>query len=411
MVDGRNGTPGATVEADPMDTIGWSVLYVSLLGALLLSQIGVWAVLYQVVKQQGRLLLRLDELERGQDHAGFAGHGAQLPVLSQAATAAASIGPKIGDSVAAFRLPDLTGHEVGLEDFHGKRVLLVHWSPTCGFCDLIAPDLADQHAPLLARGIHLVLVSYGDPVANLQLAQKYGLNCPILVQPDHAQLNVFRNQGTPVACLVDEQGRVARQLAVGADAVPRLVRDLLDESETASDGVPSEDRRKGRRLPGQRPLSESRIVRDGLKAGTPAPTFTLPDIYGRGVSLESYRGRPAVLVFSDPHCGPCDLLAPHLARVSRACRESGLELIMISRGDVEESRRKAEQHGLDFPILVQQRWEISTAYGIFATPVAFAVGENGVIQQDVAQGGEAILALIQDQLEVGKELRGGLAIR
>ena len=39
----------------------WSGLYVPLLGVLLLCQLALWAVLYQVVKQQGRILLRLDE--------------------------------------------------------------------------------------------------------------------------------------------------------------------------------------------------------------------------------------------------------------------------------------------------------------------------------------------------------------
>ena len=63
-----------------------------------------------------------------------------------------------------------------------------------------------------------------------------------------------------------------------------------------------------------RPLSESRIVRDGLKAGTPAPGFSLPDIHGGTVSLNQFRGRKVLLVFSDPQCGPCDVLATKLAR-------------------------------------------------------------------------------------------------
>src|SRR5262245_48876472 len=67
-----------------------------------------------------------------------------------------------------------------------------------------------------------------------------------------------------------------------------------------------------------RSLAHSRIKRDGLKAGTVAPNFRLPRLDGRGeLSLEDLRGRPVLLVFSDPHCGPCQVLAPHLEKFHR----------------------------------------------------------------------------------------------
>ena len=66
---------------------------------------------------------------------------------------------------------------------------------------------------------------------------------------------------------------------------------------------------------------------------------------------------------------------------------------MVGRGDVEENRRKAQSQGLEFPVVLQQKWELSRKYGIFATPVAFLVGEDGVIKRDVALGPDAILAM------------------
>ncbi len=381
----------------------WSLVFGSLLLVLLLSQVLLWAVLVQVVKQQGRVLLRLDDLGHG--------HGAnELPVLNgNAAAHAQPQGPAVGDPVAPFALPDLAGHEVTLQEFldRDQRVLLVNWSPSCGFCEMIAPDLAEHQARLLSSGVQLILVSSGDAVKNLQLAQEHGLNCPILLQPDSGRLDIFRNQGTPVALVVDQESKVATPLSVGAYAVPELIRSLVAESAAAE----SSNKKGKTRLRGEKPLSESRIIRDGLKAGTAAPSFTLPDIHGDNVALEDFRGQPVVLVLSDPHCGPCDALAPRLASISEAARGSGVQLLMVSRGEIAESRAKAEQHRLDFPVLVQQRWEISKAFGIFATPVAFLIGEDGVIQRDVAQGGEAILALINDQLEARKEHRSGLAIR
>jgi hypothetical protein len=66
---------------------------------------------------------------------------------------------------------------------------------------------------------------------------------------------------------------------------------------------------------------------------------------------------------------------------------------MVSRGDVGENRRKAQAYNLPFPVALQRQWEISRLYGIFATPVGFMIGPDGVIQGDVAIGPDAILAL------------------
>ncbi|MBV9596128.1 MAG: redoxin domain-containing protein, partial [Chloroflexi bacterium] len=293
-----------------MDSVGLALVAV-VLGLILLGQVWVWLVLYQVIQQRGRLLLRLDEIERQLARVGLAGtnghlaQAGQLPILAQTARPAQPAGLAVGSAFAPFRLPDLAGHEVGLEDLRGKRVMLLHWSPQCGFCDLIAPDLANLQPELQKANVQLVLVSHGEADRNRRLAEEHGLTCPILLQSQAHLLQAFQTLGTPAAYLLDERGRVAKPLAIGAEQVAGLARDAV-----AGSGW-------NKRLPGQHPLSESRIEREGLKAGTPAPTFSLPDVHGNTVSLEAYRGRKVLLVFTDPHCGPCDQLAPELVRLHR----------------------------------------------------------------------------------------------
>jgi len=43
----------------------------------------------------------------------------------------------------------------------------------------------------------------------------------------------------------------------------------------------------------------------GLSPGTPAPDFTLPDLYGWSVSLEALAGRRVLLAFASPRCPAC----------------------------------------------------------------------------------------------------------
>jgi hypothetical protein len=47
-----------------------------------------------------------------------------------------------GEPIPPFRLPDADG-EVALADLTERSVLLVNWSPRCGFCTRIAPELAE----------------------------------------------------------------------------------------------------------------------------------------------------------------------------------------------------------------------------------------------------------------------------
>ena len=67
---------------------------------------------------------------------------------------------------------------------------------------------------------------------------------------------------------------------------------------------------------------------------------------------------------------------------------------MVSRGEPKENRAKVKEHGLTFPVVLQQQWEISRRYAMFATPVAYLIDEAGVIAHDVAVGTDAILELM-----------------
>jgi peroxiredoxin len=369
-----------------MGSVAWVALV--LVGVVVVSQVALWLVLLQVVQQQGRILLRLDQLgQRG----GVPGDG--LP--AGGAPPAQPPGLAVGSPLGNFRLPDLSGRLVSPAEWRGRRTLLINWSPTCGYCELIAPELARLDAELRTRRVALVLASHGPADVNQRLAEEYGLDCQILLQPETAPLAAFRHLGTPVAYVLDEAGRVAEPLVIGADAVLDRARRLLEQPAGAA-----------RRLPGERPLGESRIERNGLKAGTPAPPFSLPDLAGGTLTLERYRGQRVLLVFTDPHCGPCDALLPDLAPLARAGSERGLQVVVIGRGSADENRAKTERYLPAAAVGIQQRWEVSKAYGIFSTPVGFLIDEGGVIARDVALGPSAIVELARDGMAVEALGRG-----
>jgi peroxiredoxin len=188
--------------------LSWTV--VVLLGVVVLSGFAVLFLLYQIIKQQGRLLLRLDAIE-GQ-------LGSRAP---QARPEPAGL--PVGEAFQPLRLPDLDGNHRALEDFRGKKVLVVNWSPNCGFCVRIAPGLAKLKQAFQNHNVELVLVSTGDPEANRKLAREHRFEDSVLLRQD-ANIKPFETFGTPVAYLLDEEGRIAESIAVGADRVPVLAR-------------------------------------------------------------------------------------------------------------------------------------------------------------------------------------------
>ena len=165
----------------------------------------------------------------------------------------------------------------------------------------------------------------------------------------------------------------------------------IDQSFVASAPASNGDERAERFS--SRSLTNSKIKRDGLKPGTVAPEFRLARVDGGELGLSQLRGRLVLLVFSSPHCGPCNTLAPKLQKFH--CKHRELELAMVSRESVEENRAKVKEHGLTFPVLLQKQWEVSRAYAYFATPVAYLIDETGNIAADVAVGVDAILDLMK----------------
>lgn len=141
-----------------------------------------------------------------------------------------------------------------------------------------------------------------------------------------------------------------------------------------------------------RPGGPARRV--GLPPGAVAPDFTLPDIGGESVTLGSLleEGRPVMLVFGDPGCGPCAELLPQIARWQEEHRES-LTVALVSRGEIEHNRAASAQHGIE-ALLLQEDREVAVVYHAHGTPSAVLVAADGTIASPVAAGALQIEELV-----------------
>lgn len=339
----------------------------------LLLGFGCWMGL-QLVRQNGRILLQLEALEKR-----ISASPREQPPGPDMGT-----GLPVGSVAPEFELPDLTGKRKALSDFRGKRLLLIFFNPQCGFCTRLAPDLATLPCDGTAGRPIPLLVSTGDAQQNRKLVKEHEIRCPVLLQEQMEVASAYRTGGTPMGYLIDEEGKIASEVAIGGPAVLALTE--------PGAGAAAVNGSEHKVYTGNRSLEDSHINRSGLKAGTPAPDFTLPRLDGGELSLAEYRGRRVLLVFSAPSCGPCDQLAPRLEELSRSTPD--VQVLIVSKGEEEANRAKVAEQGLTFPVALQQQWEISRLYAMFATPIGYLIDEQGIIAADVAVGVEPILALV-----------------
>ncbi len=136
----------------------------------------------------------------------------------------------------------------------------------------------------------------------------------------------------------------------------------------------------------------------GLPVATLAPSFTLPTLADETITLQALRGlgKPVLLIFSDPDCGPCNALLPEIGRWQRE-HATKVVVALISRGTVEANRPKVTEDGLTH-VLLQKDREVAQAYQANGTPSAVLVRRDGTIGSPLAQGADAIRALIATAL-------------
>ena len=128
-------------------------------------------------------------------------------------------GRQVGEPAPPLKLRDLAGNKINLATtFRGEKTLVAFWNPGCGFCQQMLDDLKDWEANPPQDAPRLLVVSGGTKEANKAM----GLRSTVVLDQNFGVGSAFGASGTPSAVLVDEEGKVASELAVGAPAVLAL---------------------------------------------------------------------------------------------------------------------------------------------------------------------------------------------
>jgi peroxiredoxin len=156
--------------------------------------------------------------------------------------------------------------------------------------------------------------------------------------------------------------------------------------------------RENRRLRTSLAEAEAGFPAIGLPIGAQAPKFSLRSNEGRKVSLDSLtaRGKPVLLVFVGPRCGPCWLLMPHLAQWQQTLSDR-LTVAMVSHGTRRDNEEAIEEHAI-VGLFLHNGGKLLDAYRVKNTPTAVLVDTDGRIASASVQGSRPIEPLIRSIL-------------
>jgi methylamine dehydrogenase accessory protein MauD len=123
------------------------------------------------------------------------------------------------------------------------------------------------------------------------------------------------------------------------------------------------------------------VTRDGLELGSISPNFHATDVMSRkNITLEDLQGRQSVLIFVSPSCSPCQELLVDIKYFQKS-KNGKINIIVISQSDFQTSMALAREHKLKIPVIADSEGLISNLYQVRATPFAYRLDEECVVQR------------------------------
>ena len=118
------------------------------------------------------------------------------------------------------------------------------------------------------------------------------------------------------------------------------------------------------------------------KAGQPAPDFRAQTVSGETVTLSTFAGHKMVFIFISTNCAPCRQLLSRLELFKPRAAQTGVELVLVSADEMEETRAFVERLHAGLPVLVAPRNTnpLFDDYKATLTPSYCLVNEQGVVR-------------------------------
>lgn len=130
------------------------------------------------------------------------------------------------EKAPGFVLKDLGGKSFRLQDFRGKKPVLIIFGATwCGYCRDEIPRFKAIHAAYAKKGLEIVNIDSQEPKFRVErFAEKYQLPYRVLLDEDGNVAGIYDVPGVPLMILVDKNGNIVCRMC---RQVEPLIESLL----------------------------------------------------------------------------------------------------------------------------------------------------------------------------------------
>jgi peroxiredoxin len=133
-------------------------------------------------------------------------------------------------------------------------------------------------------------------------------------------------------------------------------------------------------------------------AGSEAPDFALKSISGENLRLSEFRSEVVALVFWASWCGECRSRLPGLQAMQQQLSGDGLRIVSVNLDQhLESARDSTKRLRVEFPVLFDERGQVSRLYELQELPALVLIDRDGRIR--VRRDGRGVLdedPLVQD---------------
>ena len=137
------------------------------------------------------------------------------------------------------------------------------------------------------------------------------------------------------------------------------------------------------------------------QAGFAAPDFTLKTPTGEIYTLSDFHGQAVLVNLWATWCPPCRAEMPTIEKMYQEYKDQGFMVLAVDmtyQDDAFAIVPFTKEHGLTFPILIEETGEVASAYQMRSLPSSYFINRAGIVTE-VVIGGPMAEALLRTRIE------------